>query len=198
MTRTIELNTEVRKTSGTSSARAERAKNRIPAILYGLKKENESFSIAQNDVLRELSKPGFRTHLFDLKIGSKTQKALIKAIQFHSVTDLPIHIDFQRVDKTSKFEILVPIKFINHEKSPGIKRGGTLNTVTHKINVMCTIDNIPEYIYIDLAGLKGGDRVSMSSLKLPEGVMLARNSQPTVCTLIKGRGKGASAEDTEE
>lgn len=195
MTKLIEFNAEIRSTAGTSSARADRLNKRIPAILYGLNKDNESITVAQNDVLRELAKPGFRTHLFDLKIGSKTQRAVIKDIQYHPVTELPLHIDFKRVDKTSKIEMMIPIKFFNHDKSPGIKRGGTLNTVTHKINVWCTSENIPEYIPVDLTGLKGGDRVAMNSLVLPEGVTLARNGQPTVCTLIKGRGKSTGSEE---
>jgi large subunit ribosomal protein L25 len=195
MTRTIEFNAEMRTKSGTSGARAERLNKRIPAIIYGLGKENENISVAQNDVLRELTKPGFRTNLFDLNIGSCAQRTVIKDIQFHPVTDMPIHIDFRRVDKTSKIEMLIPIKYINHEKSSGIKRGGTLNTVTHKINVSCTSENIPEYIEIDLTGLKGGDRVALSSVALPENVTLAYNGQPTVCTVIKGRGKAAAGEE---
>jgi large subunit ribosomal protein L25 len=195
MTKTIEFNAEMRAKSGTSGARAERLNKKIPAIIYGLGKENENISVAQNDVLRELGKPGFRTHLFDLKVGSKAQRTVIKDIQFHPVTDMPIHIDFRRVDKTSKIEMLVPIKYINHDKSSGIKRGGTLNTVTHKINVSCTSENIPEYIEIDLSGLKGGDRVALASVVLPANVTLAYNGQPTVCTVIKGRGKAAAGEE---
>lgn len=195
MTKSIEFNAEVRSRSGTSGARAERLSKKIPAIIYGLGQENEKISVPQNDVLRELAKPGFRTHLFDLKIGSKTQRTVVKDIQFHPVTDMPIHIDFRRVDKTSKIEMLVPIKYINHDKSSGIKRGGTLNTVTHKINVSCTSENIPEYIEIDLTGLKGGDRVAMTSVVLPANVTLAYNGQPTVCTVIKGRGKAAASEE---
>jgi len=184
LTKVIELNAELRNEAGTSSARAARLSKKIPAILY-----------SQNDVLRELSKSGFRTHLFDLKIGQKSQRAVVQDLQFHPVTDMPIHIDFKRVDKTSKIEIMIPVKFFNQDKSPGLKRGGTLNTVTHKINVWCTSENIPEYIHVDLAGLKGGDRVSMTSLIMPAGVSLARNGQPTVCTVIKGRGKGAAEEE---
>lgn len=195
MTKLIEFNTEIRTKSGTSGARADRLNKRIPAIIYGLGKENEMVSIAQNDVLRELGKPGFRTRLFDLKIGSKVQRTVVKDIQFHPVTEMPLHIDFRRVDKTSKIEMMIPVKFFNHDKSPGLKRGGTLNTVTHKINVWCTSDNIPEYINIDLTGLKGGDRVAMSSLALPEGVTLSYNGQPTVCTVVKGRGKAGAGEE---
>lgn len=195
MTKVIELNAELRNEAGTSSARAARLSKKIPAILYGLDKENDAIMVSQNDVLRELSKSGFRTHLFDLKIGQKSQRAVVQDLQFHPVTDMPIHIDFKRVDKTSKIEIMIPVKFFNQDKSPGLKRGGTLNTVTHKINVWCTSENIPEYIHVDLAGLKGGDRVSMTSLIMPAGVSLARNGQPTVCTVIKGRGKGAAEEE---
>jgi large subunit ribosomal protein L25 len=198
MTKLIEFTAEIRTKSGTSSARADRLNKRIPAIVYGLGKENETISVAQNDVLRELGKPGFRSHLFDLKIGSKTQRAVIKDIQFHPVTDVPIHFDFKRVDKTSKIEIMIPVRFFNHDKSPGLKRGGILNTVMHKINVQCTSETIPEYIDIDLSGLQGGDRVSINNLQLPNNVTLARNGQPTVCTIIKGRGKGAAATTEEE
>lgn len=195
MTRTIEFSVEQRAKAGTSSARADRTNKRIPAVVYGLGKENDLISISQNEVIRELGKPGFRTHLFELKTGSKSQRAVIKDIQFHPVSDMPIHIDFRRVDKSTKIDMMIPVKFINHEKSPGLKRGGNLNTVTHKINVICSADNIPEYIPIDLNGLKGGDRVSMNSLVMPEGVTLGHNGQPTVCTIIKGRGKAGAGED---
>ncbi len=197
MSRIIELVAEPRTESGTSSARAVRLSNKIPAVIYGLKKENESFSVSYNDVIRALSKPGFLTHLFDLKISGKTQKAIVKDMQFHPVTDQPIHIDFQRVDNKTPIAMSVPVKLINHEKSPGVKRGGKLNVVMHRLNVICKADNIPEYIFVDIGHLSGGERVSLNQVVMPEGVELGVNSQPTVCTLIKGRG-AKDAEESEE
>lgn len=194
MSRIIELEAELRENSGKSSARAARTQNKIPAVIYGLKQENNAVVVSQNDVVRALSKPGFFTHLFDLKVKGKSQKAIVKDIQFHPVSDQPLHIDFLRVDSKTPFEMSVPIRMTNHEKSPGIKRGGKLNVVTHRLNVICKADNIPEYIPIDLTGLNGGDRVSLSQLTMPTGVELARNPQPTVCTVIKGRG----AKDADE
>lgn len=197
MSRTIELNAELRENAGKSSARAARSQKKIPAVIYGLKQANDSVVVSQNDVVRGLSRPGFLTHLFDLKVKGKSQKAIVKDIQFHPVTEQPLHIDFLRVDNKTSFEMSVPVKLVNHEKSPGIKRGGKLNVVIHRLNVVCKADNIPEYIPIDLTGLNGGDRVSLSHLKMPEGVELGANPQPTVCTVIKGRGAKDADESAE-
>lgn len=191
MTRKIEFDAVARTKMGSSGARADRANKLVPGIIYGLNKDNESIALPQNELVKHLSKPGFRTTLFDIKIGSKAQQAVVQDIQFHPVTDMPIHIDFKRIDTKTPIEISVPIKYVNREKSPGLKRGGTLNTVMHRISVSCLATNIPEYINVDLAGVNGGDRVTLKSLKLPENVTLGRNSQPTVCTLIKGRGKAS-------
>lgn len=197
MTRTIEFDATARTKMGSSGARADRSNNLIPAIIYGLGKDNQSVAIPQNEVVRQITKPGFKTSLFEIKVGSKKEKAVVKDIQFHPVTDLPLHIDFKRIDVKKAIEISVPIRYINREKSPGLKRGGTLNTVMHRINVSCLPTNIPEYIEINLAGINGGDRITLKALELPENVELGRNSQPTVCTLIKGRGKSAAAETAE-
>lgn len=197
MTHTIEFDAQERTKIGTSGARADRSNNLVPAIIYGLGKDNQSIAIPHNEVLRQITKPGFKTSLFEIKIGSKKEKAVVKDIQFHPVTDLPLHIDFKRIDVKKAIEISVPIRYVNREKSPGLKRGGTLNTVMHRINVSCLPTNIPEYIEIDLAGINGGDRITLKALKLPENIELARNSQPTVCTLIKGRGKSSAAETAE-
>lgn len=196
MRKVLEFKAESRSQLGTSGARATRDNAMVPAVIYGLGKDNEHVALRHNEILREFLKPGFRTSVIEIETDGKKQRTVVKAIQIHPVSDQPVHLDFLRVDAKTPIELRIPVRYKNHDKSPGIKRGATLNTVTHYINVVCGMDNIPDYIYIDLTGLKGGDRITLANLQLPEGVKLGRNAQPTVCNVVKGRGvKGAAAEE---
>lgn len=182
MTQVTTLAAEDRATKGT--ARSLRRQGRVPAVIYGDKKPPVSVDLDLTQVTRQLERPGFFTHLFDLEIEGKKHRVLPRDVQFHPVTDRPLHVDFLRVSASTRVRVAIPVVFINSEKSPGIKRGGTLNVVHHEIEVLCAPDKIPERFEISLEGLQINDAIHLSVLKLPEGAQLTTHEKDfTVATI---------------
>ncbi len=165
-----------RERAGKGASRAVRRAGRVPGVIYGEKAPPTLIDLDPKTVQAEIDKPGFFTRVFDVEIGGKVQRALARDIQLHPVTDRPEHVDFMRVGATTRIRVGIPVKFINQDKSPGLKRGGVLNVVRHTIEVYCRVDNIPQSFSIDLDGLDIGDSIHISKVKLPEGV------KPTITT----------------
>jgi large subunit ribosomal protein L25 len=159
-----------RERAGKGAARAARRSGRVPGVVYGHKQAPALIDVDPKELERELNRPGFFTRVFDLQLGATTERCLARDVQFHPVSDRPEHVDFMRVDETTRIRIGIPVKFINQDKSPGLKRGGVLNVVRHTIEVYCRVDDIPQLIAVDLDGLDIGDSVHISAIKLPEGV----------------------------
>lgn len=118
---------------------------------------------------RALAKRGFLAALVDLSIDGAVQRTLPREVQYHPATDAPLHVDFMRVGITSKVTVTVPVVFVNHEQSVGIRRGGILNIVRHGIELICPVENIPDHLTVRLDGLDIGDSVHISAVVLPEG-----------------------------
>lgn len=177
MTTANKLAATARERAGKGAARATRRDGRVPGVIYGDKAAPTLISLDPRDVMREASKAGFFTRLYDIEVGGKTHRVLPRDIQFHPVNDKPEHIDFQRVGASTRVRVEVPVKLENVEKSPGTKRGGVVNLVRHEIELWASPGNIPSRIVIDMAGLDIGDSVHINSIKLPEGVKptIARN-----------------------
>ena len=165
-----------RERAGKGAARAARRAGRVPGVIYGEKTPPQLIDLDPKLLEAEIAKPGFFTRVFDLDVGGKVQRALARDVQFHPVTDWAEHVDFMRVGEKTRIRIGVPVKFVNQDKSPGLKRGGVLNVVRHTIEVYCSVANIPQAFIIDLDGLDIGDSVHISAVKLPEGV------KPTITT----------------
>jgi len=165
----ITLEAQTRDRAGKGAARATRRAGRIPAVLYGDKKEPLTLSLDPKAFVRELSRPGYFSHLVDIKLDGETYRALPRDVQFHPVTDEPLHADFLRVSAETRTHVAVPVTFINQLTSPGLKRGGVLNIVRHEIDLSCRADAIPEKLVIDLEGLEIGDSIHISQVSLPEG-----------------------------
>jgi large subunit ribosomal protein L25 len=170
MVETVKIAVHPRERAGKGAARTVRRAGRVPAVVYGEKQPAELMSLDPRDIEREVRKTGFFTRIFELDAGGKTQRALARDVQFHPVTDKPEHVDFMRVSDTTRIRVAVPVRFLNPDKAPGIKRGGVLNVVRHDIEVFCTINTIPRLIEVDLTGLDINDSVHISSIQLPEGV----------------------------
>jgi len=131
-----------------------------------------------------MEKAGFMTRLFDLEIDGKKFRVLPRDVQYDPLSDRPLHIDFLRVSAHTRVRVEVPVSFLNQEKSPGIKRGGTLNIVHHAIEVICAPDKIPTHFDVSLEGLQINDAVHLSALTLPEGVKLTtREKDFTIATI---------------
>ena len=156
----------------------------VPAVVYGNNQDPMPVAIEQKILARFLESPGFTTCLFDLAIDGKKHRVIPRAVQFHPVTDRPEHVDFLRVSEHTRIKIEVPVSFVNAEKSPGIKRGGTLNIVHHTIKILCAPDNIPSKFEVNLEGLQINDAIHMGMVELPEGVkVISRDEHYTIATI---------------
>ncbi|HEY3799024.1 MAG TPA: 50S ribosomal protein L25/general stress protein Ctc [Caulobacteraceae bacterium] len=169
----IVLNVEMRERAGTGGARAARRAGKVPGVLYGGKEAPVAISVTQNEFRKALYTGKLLGHLVTLKYGKETQPVIAKDVQFHPVTDIPVHFDLYRVDAHQRINISVPVHFRNHEASPGIKRGGALNINLHELELVAAADHIPEELVIDLTGLEIGDAIRAIDVKLPAGVELA-------------------------
>ncbi|MDR0631956.1 MAG: 50S ribosomal protein L25/general stress protein Ctc [Holosporaceae bacterium] len=170
---TVVLEAKYREKSGTGAARFARKEGFIPCVIYGDAKDPESICIAKDLVNRYVHRSNFFSTVFEMNgVGKKGQKFVAKDIQFHPVTDLPLHIDFMRVGKGSKVSVRVPLVFVNELASPGLKLGGVLNVLVHDIDVACDPENIPEKIEIDLTGFEFHHTVHAHDVKLPENIHL--------------------------
>lgn len=174
---------------GTGAARAIRRQGQIPAILYGEKKDPVALAVSEKLITRELLDPHVHTKIYEIEVNGKKEKVLIRDVQLHPVTDRPEHVDFQRIDPAKKLHVDVHIRFINEDKSPGIKRGGVLNVVVHELPVSCYPHSIPSEITIDLSGRDVGTSIHLKDLALPEGVQpLHTQGDQTIATLVAPSG----------
>ena len=160
----------VRNTKTRGELNALRKKGNVPGIIYGGKDQNQKVSIPTKEVKVLLEKENFLSNVLALKLDGKNQNVLPREIKYDIITDEPIHVDFLRVVKDTKIILEIPVKFINNEKSPGLKRGGVLNIVRRKVELKCPTENIPTELVINLDGVDIGDSFKISSIKLPENV----------------------------
>ncbi|HET9230115.1 MAG TPA: 50S ribosomal protein L25/general stress protein Ctc, partial [Vitreimonas sp.] len=183
----IVLNVEKRERTGTGGARATRKADLIPGVLYGGARGSIPIEIKAKDVEMALRSGKFLSHMVELNHQGEKQPVIPRAIQFHPVTDKPIHVDLYRVEENAEIAIDVVVHFKNHAESPGLKRGGVLNVVRHTIKLKCKANKIPEEIVVDLTGLDIGDSIHISHIKLPEGTRpVIRDRDFTVAT-VAGR-----------
>ncbi len=163
---------EVRTRTGTGGARDARRQGFIPGVLYGGGKEPVSIRLKRVEVLKAYAAGRMRSHLAKIDVPGQDylQPVIAREVQVDPVRDLPIHVDLLRVDENTRIDVAVPVRFLNLETSPGIKRGGVLNIVRHDIEVYAPATAIPEYLEADCDGLDIGDAIHISAIKLPEGV----------------------------
>ncbi len=148
-----------------------RAEGYIPAILYGGKDPNQNISISKKEVSNIINSDTFLSKVLELEVDGKKEKVIPRDIAYHVVSEEPIHIDFMRIVSGKKIILEIPVKFINHPESPGLKRGGVLNIVRRKVELKCPAENIPDEIIVDLSGTDIGTSIKISSVKLPENVI---------------------------
>ena len=160
----------IRNTKSKGEINALRVKGMVPGIIYGGKDQNQKISISKKIFKSLVEKEDFLSNILTLNIEGKTQNVLPRDITFDVVSDEPVHVDFLRVIKGSKIILEIPVKFINNEKSPGLKRGGVLNIVRRKVELKCPTENIPTELVVDLEGVDIGESFKISSIKLPENV----------------------------
>ena len=190
----------IRSTKTRGELNALRKSGNVPGIIYGGENENEKISLSKKEVKNLINKENFLSNVISIKLDEKEQKVLPREITFDTISDEPTHIDFLRILKGSKIILEIPVRFINNELSPGLKRGGVLNIVRRKVELKCPTENIPTELVVDLEGLEIGTSIKISSIKLPENVtptiqgrdfVIATVAAPTI---VKEPEKPAEAE----
>ena len=198
---TLEANIRDTKTKG--ELNSLRDNGEVPAIIYGGEAQNEKVSISKKLLKSMLEDSNFLSTILTLNVNSKPQNVLPREVKYHILSDEPIHVDFLRVVPGLKIRIEVPVKFINHEKSPGLKKGGVLNIVRRKVELKCPSEKIPENLLIDLDGIDIGESFKISSINLdPEVVPTIQGRDFVIATLaaptvMKEPEKPAEAEAAE-
>ena len=197
------LNANIRENTTKGQLSALRNKGNVPAIIYGGKDQNQRVSISKKSLKTLIEKENFLSNILTLKVDGKSQNVLPREVKYHIISDEPTHVDFLRVLPGIKIKIEVPVNFINHEKSPGLKRGGVLNIVRRKVELKCPSEKIPENLTLDLDGIDIGESFKISSVKLDSDVVptiqgrdfvIATLAAPTV---MKEPEKPAEAEAAE-
>tara|TARA_B100000035_G_scaffold154868_1_gene131916 strand:+ start:308 stop:1039 length:732 start_codon:yes stop_codon:yes gene_type:complete len=197
------LDASIRDNTSKGQLNSIRNTGNVPAILYGGKEENQKISISKKLLKTLIEKENFLSSIITLNIDGKSQNVLPREVKYHIINDEPTHVDFLRVLPGVKIKIEVPVNFINHDKSPGLKRGGVLNIVRRKVELRCPSEKIPSNLTIDLDGVDIGESFKISSIKLDQDVnptiqgrdfVIATLAAPTV---MKEPEKPAEAETTE-
>lgn len=175
-----------RENTGKGSSKKYRRDGYIPGVVYGDQKAPEAIAIKYDEFYKGFKLRNFFSSVFELDgVDAKTVKYIVKEVQYHPVTDVPLHVDFMRIAKGNKVAINVAVEFVGQDKAPGLKRGGVLNVVAHDILVMCDPDNIPESIKVNLEGADFHHTVKLHSIELPDGVELPVNSKDmTIATVV--------------
>jgi large subunit ribosomal protein L25 len=194
----IVLNVEVRDRAGSGASRAVRREGKVPGVLYGGKQAPVSIAVKQSEFRKALYTGKLLGHLVTLRFGKEDQPVIAKDVQFHPVTDEPTHFDLYRVDTHQQIRIAVAVRFRNHEASPGIKRGGTLNVNLHELELLVPADRIPEELVVDLTGLDIGDAVRALDIVLPAGAELDLHLRDaTVASIATSSAMQAEEEEAE-
>jgi large subunit ribosomal protein L25 len=185
MSEQLTLPAEARERAGKGASRALRRDGRVPAVIYGDKKEALSVHIEEKLLAKMLSTGHFMNTIVMVDAGGESHRTLPKDVQFHPVNSRPIHVDFLRVGEHAQITVAIPVRFDDDEESPGIKRGGVLNIVQHELELVCDAAHIPDEIHISLAGLDIGDSIHISQVTLPEGTKAAIDDRDfTVATIV--------------
>ena len=195
-----------RENTSTGSNNKLRSDGFIPAVLYGGKDANQNISIQIKEIKNLINSDTFLSKVLEIDIDGKKEKVIPRDVAYNVVSEEPIHIDFMRIVSGKKIILEIPVKFINHPDSPGLKRGGVLNIVRRKVELRCPAENIPDEIIIDLAGTDIGTSIKISSIKLPDNVIptitdrdfvVATVAAPTVIKEPEKPAEETSAEGAE-
>ena len=166
-----DFHAEVRMGTGKGAARLARREGNVPGIVYGGGKDPVAININYNALFKRLKQGRFLSTLFNLKVeGQEDVRVICRGVQRDVVKDTPTHVDFMRLRRTSRVDLFIHVTFINHEASPGLKRGGTLTVVRPEVDLNVLAGDIPDHITVDLTGLNVGDVIHIGDVKLPEGV----------------------------
>jgi large subunit ribosomal protein L25 len=187
-----------REKLGSRAARAYRHQGYVPANIYGLKQPSNAILMLQKELLEALKTPGFLSRVVQMDAGDGPQMVIAKALQRNPVTDQVVHVEWLRVDDQSTLHIQVPIHYTNENQAPGIKLGGVLNVIVHRLDVLCSPRSIPEGFTIDLTGKQVGQSISLDALQLPDGVRPFDAIRDHVLATIVAPGGAEASTGTSE
>ena len=196
----LTLSAETRERAGKGASRVLRREGRVPAVIYGNNEAPLSIHIEEKVLVKALHTGHFMNSVVMIDAGGKPVRTLPKDVQFHAVTDRPLHVDFLRISEHATVTVAVPIRFVNEEQSKGLKRGGVLNTVRHDLDLVCDAASIPDEVVIDLAGTDIGDAIHISAVTLPKGTSSAITDRDfTIATIVAPSGlKSEEAAEADE
>lgn len=181
----LTLSAETRERAGKGASRAMRREGRVPAVIYGNKQEALAIHVEEKALIKALSNGHFMNSVVMIDGVGEAVRTLPKDVQFHPVSDRPLHVDFLRIGEHSAVHVNVPVVFTNEEASPGLKRGAVLNVVRHELELVCDAAEIPDQIEISLEGLDVGDSIHIASVTLPQGARAAIEDRDfTIATIV--------------
>ena len=196
MSEQLTLPAEARDRAGKGASRHLRREGRVPAVVYGEKKEALSIHVEEKLLTKMLHTGHFMNSIVMIDVGGKATRTLPKAVDFHPVTSRPIHVDFLRISEHTKVNVAVPMRFDNEDALPGLKRGGVLNVVVHELEIVCDAAHIPNEIHVPLDGMEIGDSIHIGQVKLPNGVIPANTDEDfTVATIVAPSAMKAEEEE---
>ncbi len=199
MSEVLTLSAETRERAGKGASRAMRREGRVPAVIYGNKQEALSIHVEEKLLMKMLNTGHFMNSVVMIDAGGQSLRTLPKDVQFHPVTDRPLHVDFLRIGEHTKVHVNVPVVFTDEEASPGIKRGAVLNIVQHELELIVDAAEIPDQIEISLAGLDVGATIHLSSVTLPAGASAASSdAEATIATIVAPSSMLSAADAAED
>jgi large subunit ribosomal protein L25 len=200
----LTLSAETRDRAGKGASRAMRREGRVPAVVYGNKQEALAIHLEEKALIKAMANGHFMNTVVMIDGVGEAVRTLPKDVQFHPVTDRPLHVDFLRISEHTTVHVAVPVVFTDEEKAPGIKRGGVLNIVRHELELICDAAEIPDHIDISLEGLEVGASIHISSVTLPQGAKSAIDDRDfTIATIVapsalkSSEGEGEDAAEGE-
>jgi large subunit ribosomal protein L25 len=183
-----ELKATARPKSGKGAARAERRAGRVPGVIYGNSQPPVTISVDDKELRQRILAGRFLTTIYDIDLEGKKHRVIPRDFHLDPVRDFPIHVDFMRLGEGATIRISVPLHVIRADAAPGVKRGGTVNIVTHTIDLECSVDNIPPFIEADVSGLEIGYSLHLSDITLPGGVKSLTREDATLVTIVPPSG----------
>jgi len=188
MATVMELKATARPSVGKGAARAERRAGRVPGVIYGNNQPPQPISVDDRELRQRILAGRFLTTIYDIDLEGKKHRVIPRDFHLDPVRDVPLHVDFMRLGEGATIRVSVPLHVVKAETSPGVKRGGTVNIVTHAIDLECSVDNIPQFIEADVSALEISYSLHLSDVKLPAGVKSLAREDVTLVTIVPPSG----------
>ncbi len=183
-----QLKATARPRGGKGAARAERRAGRVPGVIYGDNKDPITISVDFAELKRRIYAGRFLTTIYEIDVEGAKHRVIPRDFQLDAVKDLPVHVDFMRLGEGAKIRVRVPVRILNADQAPGVKRGGTVNIVTHAVEVQCAPEDIPDAIDVDVAGLEINYSKHLSDIDLPKALRVVERTNPTLVTIVPPSG----------